>query len=145
MSSEARHSLAAEACLAAHERRKCGEGSRVKDWIVYAQHYWESARAARTIVANVSREGADGLAETGMGAAEPAMNNHSWMGAVRNNGCIPETAAAARVRVRLLDVEAVAGRVQGWQRGGAFVVLISVLRLWCRAEDPPSKINECGY
>jgi hypothetical protein len=73
MSSGARHSLAAEACLAAHERRKCGEGSRVKDWIVYAQHCWEGARAARTIVANVSREGADGLAETGMGAVEPAV------------------------------------------------------------------------
>jgi hypothetical protein len=38
MSPGARHLLAAEACLAAHERRKCGEGRVVKEWIVYTEH-----------------------------------------------------------------------------------------------------------
>jgi hypothetical protein len=32
MPPEARHLLAAEACLAARKRRKCGEGSVVKEW-----------------------------------------------------------------------------------------------------------------
>jgi hypothetical protein len=38
MSPGTHHAMAAEACLAAHERRKCGEGGVVREWGEYAEH-----------------------------------------------------------------------------------------------------------
>lgn len=97
----------------------------------------------------VSREGAsaDGLAETGMGAVETARSEKTTAGCerVRDSEHAPETGSGGKSTRPAADAEAVAGRVQGWQRGGAVVVLFSALRLWCRAEDPQIKINECGY
>jgi hypothetical protein len=37
MSPGTRRAVAAEACLAAHGRRKCGEGSVIEEWRVYAE------------------------------------------------------------------------------------------------------------